>query len=115
MPIYPLIKTFWKPLLVLLIVIISIIAINWYGAKQYNAGVTDATATMQVKMDNLITEQAARMALASKNYQELKTAREIKQGIQYVEVEKIIDRPIYTSDCIDADGMSQINRAAAGR
>lgn len=115
MPIYLIVKTYWKPIVLLLIIILSLVAIKWYGANQYSKGVSSATTTMQNKFDKLNTEKARRMAQASKNYQELKTEREAEQGIQYVEVEKIVDRVIYRNVCLDDDGVSAINRAASGQ
>lgn len=112
MPIYPIIKMYWKPLLLLLIIILSVVAVWLYGNAQYNKGVSSATATMQAKLDKLNIEQTRRMAQASKNYQELKTKREAEQGVQYVEVERIVEKPIYLNVCLDDDGLSQINRAA---
>lgn len=111
MPIYSIIKLYWKPLLFLLIAIVTFIVINFYGVNKYNEGVSDATATMQDKLNKALADKDAQAKQASKNYQELKTAREKEQGIKYVEIEKIVDRPVYTSDCIDADGLSQINSA----
>lgn len=109
---YIFLKRYWKPLLLLLIIIVSVVAVWIYGNAQYNKGVSSATATMQSKLNKAIADKDAQAKQASKNYQELKTAREKEQGIKYVEIEKIVDRPVYTSDCIDADGLSQINRAA---
>ena len=112
MPIYLILKRYWLPLLLLLIVITSMVTIKWYGANQYSKGVSSATATMQSKLDDLNTEQARRMAQASAKYQIEKTKREAEQGVQYVEVEKIVDRVIYRNVCLDDDGLSAINSAA---
>ena len=112
MPIYLIVKTYWKPIALLLIIILSLVAIKWYGASQYNKGVSSATTTMQNKFDKLNTEQARRMAQASAKYQIEKTKREAEQGVQYVEVEKIVDRIVYLNVCLDDDGVSAINSAA---
>lgn len=46
-------------------------------------------------------------ARASAAYQAWKN----KQKVQYVEIEKIIERPIYSSQCFDNDGVRIINNA----
>lgn len=112
MPIYLILKRYWLPLLLLLIVVVSLITIKWYGANQYSKGVSSATATMQSKLDDLNAKQAQKMAQASANYQIEKTKRENEQGVQYVEVEKIVDRVVYLNVCLDNDGLSAINSAA---
>lgn len=111
MPIYPIIKLYWRPLLFLLIAIITFVVINFYGVNKYNQGVTDASATMQAKLNDLNTKQARQMAQASAQYQADKTQREAEQGVQYVEVERIVEKPIYLNVCLDDDGLSAINRA----
>lgn len=107
-----LLKKYWQPLLALLAVLIAFIAIGFYGAHKYNEGVSDATVTMQSKINDLNTKQVQQMAQASAKYQANKTQRESKQGVQYVEVEKIVERPIYLNVCLDDDGVSAINSAA---
>ncbi|WP_413520574.1 hypothetical protein [Psychrobacter glacincola] len=112
MPIYLILRRYWLPLLLLLIVVVSLITIKWYGANQYSKGVSSAKSTMQIKLDELNIKQAQKMAQASANYQIEKTKRENEQGVKYVEVEKIVDRVIYRNVCLDDDGLSAINSAA---
>ena len=109
------IKAFWKPLLVALIIIVLILSARIYAVRQYNAGVNDATTTFQERLNKLNLEQQKQMAEASARYQAQKTIRDKDQEIQYVEVEKIVQQPVYLTDCIDADGLSSINSAAASK
>lgn len=111
MPIYYFIKTYWKPLTMLLMLVLYVAAVKWYGISQYNKGVTYAVAKTQAQYAVIIAKKDAQAKAASKNYQELKSAREAEQGVQYVEVEKIVLKPIYFNDCIDDDGVSAINNA----
>lgn len=109
------IKTFWKPLLTVIIIVALILSARIYAVRQYNAGVNDATVTFQERLNKLNLDQQKQMAEASKRYQEQKTIRDKNQEIQYVEVEKIVQQPVYLTDCIDADGVREINRAAASK
>lgn len=115
MPIYPIIKAYWKPLLLLIVIVVSMLAVRWYGISQYNAGVKSAVAETQKKLDEINDKQVAQANEASAKYQIEKTQRDKNNEVQYVEVEKIVRQPIYLSDCIDADGLREINRAAASK
>jgi len=109
---YLFLKRYWKPLLLILIIILSLSAIKWYGASQYSAGASNATATLQAKFDVINTNQARRMAKESAQYQIEKSKRDQEQDVQYVEVEKIVREPVYLNVCLDDDGLSEINKAA---
>lgn len=109
------IKEFWRPLLVIITIIALVLAARIYSVRQYNAGVSDATATFQERLNKLNIDQQKQMAEASARYQEQKLIRDKNQEIQYVEVEKIVQQPVYLTDCIDADGLREINSAAAGK
>lgn len=109
------IKQFWKPLLVVTTIIVLILAARIYAVRQYDAGVNDATVAFQERLNKLNLDQQKQMAEASKRYQEQKTIRDKNQEIQYVEVEKIVQQPVYLTDCIDADGVREINSAAASK
>lgn len=109
------IKAFWKPILVITTIIVLILSARIYASRQYDAGVNDATITFQERLNKLNLDQQQQMAEASKRYQEQKTIRDKNQEIQYVEVEKIVQQPVYLTDCIDADGVREINRAAASK
>ena len=109
---YIILKQYWQPLLFVLIAVVTFLVINFYGVNKYNEGVSDATAIMQDKLNDLNTKQVKQMAQASADYQADKTQREAEQGVQYVEVERIVEKPIYLNVCLDSDGLSAINSAA---
>ncbi|MBO1529665.1 hypothetical protein J3492_00355 [Psychrobacter sp. F1192] len=112
---WSLIKVYWRPIAVLLFTVLTIALIYWYGASQYNKGYKIAAIEEQAKLDVLIVKHAKQAAEASGKYQALKSAREKERGVKYVEVEKIIERPVYLNECIDDDGLSQINSAIASK
>ena len=51
---------------------------------------------------------------AAESLEVKKNEREIVYRTITKEVEKIVDRPVYRADCIDADGLRFINDALAG-
>lgn len=112
--IYILLKSYWKPLTLALLIVLTIIFIYFYGNTQYNKGVEYTSSKMQENFNIIIAERDAQARQASKNYQALKSEREVKQGIQYVEIEKIVRSPVYLTECIDDAGLSQINSAIRG-
>lgn len=102
--------------------------VHLYGASHYERGKADGIASMRTElakanatvaaMERAAFEAAARhaeqLAQASKNYQLLKSHREQKEKVQYVEVQKIVEKPVYRNVCFDADGLSELNRAVKG-
>ena len=46
---------------------------------------------------------------ASVSFEEKRTANEIRYRTVTVTVEKLIDRPVYINQCLDADGLRTIN------
>lgn len=105
-------KKYWKLIALILVISVSMLAIYFYGNHQYNKGVAESASKMQDKFDKINAEQSRRMAQASAKYQAEKKQREAEQEVQYVEVERIVEKPIYRNVCLDDDGVSQINRAA---
>lgn len=96
-----------------------------YGRAKYELGKIHGIASMQTKLNaanttiaamerasvELAAKHAEQMAQASKNYQMAKSAREKKERAQYGEVQKIVEKPVYHTDCIDYDGLSELIRA----
>lgn len=101
----------WKPILVSFVILSLLIFTELYGRYKYDLGVKNATTEMQKKLDAIAIKQAKQMAGASKTYQATKADLDKKERIQYVEIEKVVEKPVYISDCIDDDGLHEINRA----
>ena len=116
---------YWRYAVAFVIMLIVSYCVHQYGKSHYEqgkiAGVTSmreevdkANATI-VKMEREAFETAAKhaeqMAQASQYYQALKAQREQKEKVQYVEVQKIVEKPVYHSVCLDTDGLSELNRA----
>lgn len=46
-------------------------------------------------------------------YQADKAVREEKERVRYVQVQKIVEKPVFRNVCVDSDGLSVINAAIA--
>lgn len=68
-----------------------------------------AEVEREYQRQTLIAEQ--RLAEASKEYQERKAKQEESDKVRYVEVQKIVEKPVYINNCIDSSGVQQLNAA----
>ncbi|MGF6147099.1 glycoside hydrolase family protein [Kingella potus] len=82
-------------------------------AAQYRRGQADKAAEISLALAEAAKQQAAAARQASADYQAAKAEREQKERIRYVQVQKTIERPVYHTDCIDTDGLRQLNAAIA--
>ena len=90
-----------------------IAAVLLYGQIRYRAGVADGKAAVQAQLQAQAAKQAETAHAASKDYQTARAAAEQKERVRYVEVQKIIERPVYRTDCLDASGLQQLQAAIA--
>lgn len=110
------------------LIIVSTVVLN-YGKTSFRKGKAAGVAQTQAKVDKAnatiaamekaahdqAAKHAEQMAKASQEYQTLKAEREQKERVQYVEVQKIVEKPVYRSVCIDDGGLSELNRAIKGK
>ena len=101
----------WRPLAAAAVVSILIGLWHTDRAHQYRRGAEDTAASIKAKLTEEERKHAAQAQHASAQYQAEKSKRENKERIRYVEVQKIVERPVYRSDCLDADGLRQLNNA----
>ncbi len=108
-----LLKKYWR----YLAVIIAIIGlVFWWDAsvkKAYQKGRDDMTLEISNRLKEEAIKKAQEQRAQSEQYQDQKAEREEKERIRYVEVQKIVERPVYRNVCIDSDGVSVINAAIA--
>ena len=52
---------------------------------------------------------------ASTSYEEKRTTNEIRYRTVTVTVEKLVDRPVYVNQCLDADGLRILNEQITGQ
>lgn len=84
-----------------------------YGQAQYRKGYTAATAKISLELAQTAKKQAEKQHAADAAYQQHKAAADAAQRVQYVEIEKIIEKPVYRNICLDDDGLRELNRAIA--
>ena len=103
----------WRITAALALACALIAAVLIYGQKQYRAGHRAATAEISAQLAKAAGEQAEKARLASADYQSAKAENEQKERVRYVQVQKIIERPVYREHCLDADGLRELNAAIA--
>lgn len=106
---------YWKPLLGGVAVLAVMYGEVQYGRARYQAGYGAATAAITAKMIEQHQQQQKAARAASVEYQQGKSERDEKVRIQREVVQQIINRPVFTGDCVDASGVSVLNAAIAER
>lgn len=100
-----------------LIIVLSILYLIQIGYTNHLAGkIKQAEQQCLAQIQDIERKQVKALAEAqnqinqvSADYEQLKSEQRTK--VEYVEreVQKIVERPVYKSSCIDNDGMQQIN------
>lgn len=70
-------------------------------------------AEISGRLKDAAIEKAKSDQNISEKYQTGKAVREEKERVRYVQVQKIVEKPIFRNSCVDADGLSVINAAIA--
>ena len=70
---------------------------------------------MSLEISNRLKEEAIKKAkeqrVQSEQYQDQKAEREEKERVRYVQVQKIVEKPVYRQNCLESDGVDLINQA----
>ncbi|MBR7685924.1 hypothetical protein [Acinetobacter nosocomialis] len=102
----------WTAIIILFVVVVIQTAIT----NRYASQLKQAEQQCQSQIQDIERKQVKMLAQAqnelnkvSADYEQLKSEQRTK--VEYVEreVQKIIERPVYKSACVDADGVQQIN------
>ena len=103
----------WK--LIAILVVFAIVIGAWQADRkaEYQRGRDEMTAEISGRLKDTAIEKAKEDRKTSAVYQAEKAVREEKERVRYVQVPKIIEKPIYRSVCVDSDGLSVINAAIA--
>ncbi|HFC8527525.1 TPA: hypothetical protein ACFRGQ_000134 [Neisseria lactamica] len=101
----------WKPLLILSA--IAFFAVSWRQdrAAQYRRGYGAAMREVSERLKAAAIEGNEHARKSSAAYQAQKAAREEKERVRYVQVQKIVEKPVYRNVCLDADGLRELNAA----
>ena len=106
---------YWKPLLGGVVLLAVIYGEVQYGKLRYQAGYDAATAAITAKMLEQHQQHQKAARAASVEYQQTKSERDEKVRVQREVVQQIIERPVFTGDCVDASGVQVLNAAIAER
>lgn len=89
--------------------IILVFASGWTTRGWYEASKAQAVKDAQAKAEK--AAQARESEIAAVVEEQLTKVNE-SRGVVYRETVKVVNRPVYQSDCLDAAGLSLINQAA---
>lgn len=103
----------WK--LIVVVVVFAICIGAWQADRkaEYRRGRDEMAAEISGRLKDDAIKKAEEDRKTSAVYQAEKAVREEKERIRYVEVQKIVERPIFRNVCVDSDGLSVINAAIA--
>lgn len=101
----------WKPLLILSAIAFFVVSWRQDRAAQYRRGYGAAMREVSERLKAAAIEGNEHARKSSAAYQAQKAAREEKERVRYVQVQKIVEKPVYRNVCLDADGLRELNAA----
>ena len=103
----------WKLILILVCFVLVVGAWKYDHAAQYKRGRESMAAEISGRLKDAAIEKAKQDRELSATYQTGKAVREEKERVRYVQVQKIVEKPVFHNICVDSDGLSVINAAIA--
>ena len=103
----------WKLILIAVCFVLIVGAWQYDHAAQYRRGRESMAVEISNRLKDSAIEKAKQDRESSAVYQTGKAVREEKERVRYVQVQKIVEKPVYRSVCVDSDGVSVINAAIA--
>lgn len=103
----------WKLIAVLICAVLVVSAWQYDHAAQYKRGRDSMAAEISGRLKDAAIEKAKSDQVISEKYQSEKAVREEKERVRYVQVQKIVEKPVFRNVCVDSDGLSVINAAIA--
>ena len=103
----------WKLIAALVCAVLVVSAWQYDHAAQYKRGRESMAAEISGRLKDAAIEKAKSDQVISEKYQSEKAVREEKERVRYVQVQKIVEKPVSRNVCIDSDGVSVINAAIA--
>lgn len=103
----------WKLILIAVCFVLIVGAWQYDHAAQYRRGRESMAAEISVRLKDSAIEKAKQDRELSAVYQTGKAVREEKERVRYVQVQKIVEKPVFRNVCVDSDGLSVINAAIA--
>lgn len=103
----------WKLILIAVCFVLVVGAWKYDHAAQYKRGRESMAAEISSRLKDAAIEKAKQDRESSAVYQAGKAVREEKERVRYVQVQKIVEKPVFHNICVDSDGLSVINAAIA--
>lgn len=103
----------WKLILIAACFVLIVGAWRYDHVAQYRSGRDSMAAEISGCLKDSAIEKAKQDRESSTMYQAGKAMREEKERVRYVQVQKIIEKPVFRNICVDSDGLSVINAAIA--
>lgn len=103
----------WKLILIVVCFVLVVGAWQYDHAAQYRRGRDSMAAEISGRLKDSAIEKAKQDRETSVAYQTGKAVREEKERVRYVQVQKIVEKPVFRNACLDSDGLSVINAAIA--
>lgn len=103
----------WKLIAVLICAVLVVSAWQYDHAAQYKRGRDSMAAEISGRLKDAAIEKAKSDQIISEKYQSEKAVHEEKERVRYVQVQKIVEKPVFRNVCVDSDGLSVINAAIA--
>ncbi|OFL27862.1 hypothetical protein [Neisseria sp. HMSC075C12] len=103
----------WRFVLALVVCVWIVFAWQYDHVAQYRRGRDSMAAEISVRLKDAAIEKAKQGRESSAMYQTGKAVREEKERVRYVQVQKIVEKPVFRNVCVDSDGLSVINAAIA--
>ena len=103
----------WKLILIAVCFALIVGAWQYDHAAQFKRGRESMAAEISGRLKDAAIEKAKQDRESSAVYQAGKAVREEKERVRYVQVQKIVEKPVYRNVCVDSDGVSVINAAIA--
>ena len=103
----------WRFMLALVVCVSIVFAWQYDHVAQYRRGRDSMAAEISGRLKDATIEKAKQDRESSAMYQTGKAVREEKERVRYVQVQKIVEKPVYRNVCVDSDGGSVINAAIA--
>jgi len=106
----------WTLIAVLFIFIFCQLAYTNHLSKELRTADEQCTAKIQkIKQANLkaLATKQNEINKVSADYETLKSEQRVQVETVTREVQKIIERPVYSNNCFDADGLQQLNSLIA--
>lgn len=101
----------WKLILIAVCFVLIVGAWQYDHAAQYRRGRDSMAAEISGRLKDATIEKAKSDQNISQKYQSEKAVREEKERVRYVQVQKIVEKPVFRNVCVDSDGLSVINAA----